>query len=273
MKKEKIHLDPKIEQYYLLGQEKDRLNQGVWQLERDRTFRILGKSLPKPPAVIYDVGGAAGAYAFPLAEQGYEMHLIDPVSLHVEQAQARSKATHIKLASCTIGDARQINKPDASADAVLFFGPLYHLVDKKDRMLALKEAFRVLKPKGVLLAASISRFSSFMDGIHDGVFTDKEFCKIVQEDLSTGHHKGEITKYFTTAYLHHPDEFKKEIKESGFKDVTLMGVEGPVWHGPSLETLKDDPKVWQQLLDFIEQIESEPTIIGASAHIIARAIR
>jgi len=40
--------------------------------------------------VVVDVGGAAGVYAFPLAKQGYEVHLIDPVELHLEQARSRA---------------------------------------------------------------------------------------------------------------------------------------------------------------------------------------
>jgi len=33
-----------------------------------------------------DVGGGAGIHAIPLAQRGYEVHLVDPVPLHVEQA-------------------------------------------------------------------------------------------------------------------------------------------------------------------------------------------
>ena len=34
-------------------------------------MELLGRFLPAPPAVVLDVGGAAGAYALPLADQGY----------------------------------------------------------------------------------------------------------------------------------------------------------------------------------------------------------
>ena len=57
--------------------------------------------MPSAPAVVLDIGGAAGAYAFPLADQGYEVHLIDPVPLHIEQAQEYAKHTSKQLASST----------------------------------------------------------------------------------------------------------------------------------------------------------------------------
>ena len=63
-----------------------------------------------------------------LAEAGYEVHLVDPVPLHVAQADAASRARASgRLASARVGDARRLDVPDASADAVLMLGPLYHL--------------------------------------------------------------------------------------------------------------------------------------------------
>lgn len=270
-KKEEFAFDQNIEKYYMLGLEKDRLKEGIWQLEKERTFRILQKYLPKPPAVVLDVGGAAGAYAFPLTQLGYEVHLIDPVSLHIEQAREYAKEIQVQLASYSIGDARKIEKSDHSADVVLMLGPLYHLVSHQDRLRALREAYRVLKINGILITAAISRYSSFMDGIYQGMFLDKQFREIVDDDLSTGHHKSEDSKYFTTAFFHLPKQLREELQECQFRDISLSGVEGPVWHEPSIENIKKDPEAWQKLLSFLERIETDESIIGSSAHIIASA--
>ena len=98
-------------------------------------------NLPPVPAMIIDAGGGAGAYACWLAVKGYQVHLIDPVTKHVEQARAASaKQSAHPLASAEIGDARSLQQSDGSADAVLLLGPLYHLVDKEDRLAALREA-------------------------------------------------------------------------------------------------------------------------------------
>src|SRR6202034_2104296 len=128
-----------IEAHYLHGGESERLSNEWGELERLRTQAILARHLPSPPAVILDVGGGAGAYAFPLARQGYEVHLIDPVELHVKQARSYSQASGIALASITQGDARQLDFPASSVDAVLLLGPLYHLVERSERMQALLE--------------------------------------------------------------------------------------------------------------------------------------
>ena len=78
--------------HYERGEEDRRLSQGVGQLELARTQELLSRFLPTPPAVIFDVGGGSGVYAFWLAQQGYEFHLIDAVPLHIQQAQNSSQA-------------------------------------------------------------------------------------------------------------------------------------------------------------------------------------
>lgn len=263
--KEQKKLDPFIERYYSKGHEKDRLISH--QLEKDRTLSILKRYLPKAPAIILDIGGAAGAYAFPLSEMGYIVHLIDPIPLHIEQAKDYGSSSSIQLASYSVGDARYIEREDQFADVVLLFGPLYHLVDRADRLKSLKEAYRLLKPNGQLFAVGISRFASFMDSLYKEVLDSKK--QIIKQELITGiHHK--MSEDFDFGYLHTPSELKEEIQQSGFQDVSIMAVEGPVWHKGIMANLYEDQNNWQELLTIIEKIETEESIVGASAHIMAR---
>ncbi len=256
-------LPKEILDHYLEAHESMRLAR-VHNLERLRTQAILARHLPAPPAVILDVGGASGVYAFPLAAQGYEVHLIDPVELHLEQARACSAESGVSLASIAAGDARRLKEASQFADAVLLLGPLYHLTEAADRQQALREAHRVLKPGGVLIAAAISRFASLLDGLVRGFLRDPEFRKIVAADLASGQHRNPTNdpKYFTTAYFHRPEELAAEVSEAGFQNVRVLAVEGPAW-GVEL----DDP----DLMAYLELIEQEPSIVGASAHFLAVA--
>jgi ubiquinone/menaquinone biosynthesis C-methylase UbiE len=234
---------------------------------------ILQRRLPSPPAVICDVGGAAGIYAFPLAEKGYSVHLTDPVLLHIQQAQSYAKESGTLLGSIIQGDARALNFPDAFADAVLLLGPLYHLVEKADRLIALREAFRVLKTGGLIFAAAISRFASLMDGLRSGAFKDEQFRQIVKTDLSSGRHRNPTNspEYFTTAYFHRPEEMYAEIEEAGFQDARLLAIEGPAWGAAHFGSALSDPVQRKALLEMLSAIEEEPSIAGASAHIVTIA--
>ena len=150
--------DPNIADYYSHAPEESRLEHGAFRLEETRTRELIERHAPRPPAAVLDVGGAAGAYAFWLAERGYEVHLLDAVPRLVEEARRRSSCASRGLASCRVADARALPVTDESLDLVLLLGPLYHLVDAADRQTALREVTRVLRPGGVLLAAGISRW-------------------------------------------------------------------------------------------------------------------
>jgi len=56
-------LDPEIAGHYASVSEQQRL--GPWKLERVRTWELLGRHLPPPPAVVLDIGGAAGSMLCP----------------------------------------------------------------------------------------------------------------------------------------------------------------------------------------------------------------
>jgi SAM-dependent methyltransferase len=262
MQKEILH-------YYDNGQEASRLENPYFRWEKRRTLDLLDRFLPPPPALILDVGGGAGAYAFPLAERGYVVDLIDPVPLHVEQAKQRAATSPAAPRSIQIGDARVIPCVDKSADAVLFFGPLYHLTESTDRVAAIREAHRVLRANGVLLVVAISRFASALDGIGRGTLQDPEFLRIVEQDLKNGQHRNETANpdYFTTAFFHHPDEFKDELIHGGFPSPRICAIEGPLWTMPQPQTTEH----WNGLMETLRTLESEPSLIGASAHIMGIA--
>jgi ubiquinone/menaquinone biosynthesis C-methylase UbiE len=264
-----------IEAHYLEGGESERLLNEWGELERLRTQAILVRHLPSAPAVILDVGGGAGAYAFPLARQGYEVHLIDPVELHLEQARSYAKASGVTSASITQGDARQLDFPASSADAVLLLGPLYHLVERSDRLRALLEARRILRPRSALFAVSISRFASLIDGLSRGFFQDADFRKIVEADLTDGLHRNPTNHpaYFTTSYFHRPEEFAAEVAAAGFGDVQILAIEGPAWSTARFREFWNDRVQRQKLLEYLSWIEGESSIQGASAHVMAVALR
>ncbi|MBC7542798.1 MAG: class I SAM-dependent methyltransferase [Candidatus Sericytochromatia bacterium] len=269
-----MQIDPEIVGHYLEGHEHKRLAQGVGELERLRTEEILRRYLPDPPATLLDVGGAAGVYALHLAAQGYSVHLIDPIPLHIEQAQAASAhQPDFPLASAALGDARALSQADDSADAILLLGPLYHLVDQADRQRVLSEAFRVLKPGGVLFGAAISRYASLLDGVAHGHLADPAFVAIVRADLTTGQHRNENNEpqYFTTAYFHRPEELQDELETAGFAAVTVLGVEGPAWIGASFASLWQNIATRLDLLSLLETIEQDPAILATSAHLMGVA--
>lgn len=264
-------LPPEFFEHYASGYEAQRLQSGSSQIELVRTQELVMRYLPPPPAVIFDVGGGPGIYAFWLAKHGYEVHLIDVNPLHVALARKASQSQpDAPLESIEVGDACNLIRSDESVDVVLLFGPLYHLTERFDRLTALKQAHRVLRSGGLLLAVGISRFTSALDGVRQGFFDDPIFTQIVERDLMEGQHRNPTNhpEYFTTTFFHHPKGLQAEVEESGFLYERILPVEGPLWLSNDVITKFSDQKHREQFLKLARLLEGEPSLLGASAHLL-----
>jgi SAM-dependent methyltransferase len=257
-------VDEAVRAYYESGVEIGRLDRGYWRLEFARTKELLGRYLPAARARVLDVGGGPGVYAEWLAEAGYDVKLVDLVSLHVEHARRRAAGRF----AAEEGDARSLAEPDHSYDVVLLLGPLYHLVERSDRLRALSEARRVLHEEGLLAAAAISRFGPLLDALARETF-DERMWAFVERALMDGRHlparDGDL---FTTAYFHLPDELRDEVEEVGFRLEGLFGIEGPAWL--RMESL-DESEGFETAMRVARAVETAPAVIGTSAHLFAVA--
>jgi SAM-dependent methyltransferase len=262
--------DPAVADFYRQTPEEDRLEQGPFLLEGLRTRELIQRHAPGPPATVVDIGGAAGAYALWLAEAGYTVHLLDAVPRLVAEARRRSATRGRPLASCEVGDARAAPFADGSADVVLLLGPLYHLTAAAERVRALVEAARVLKPGGRLFAAAISRAASALDGLARDLFPDPVFAAIVDKDVLDGQHRNPTGRldYFTTAYFHRPEDLRAEAERAGLLVDGVFGIEGPGWLFPDVQARLDDPRRRADLLRVARLLESEPSVLGTSAHLL-----
>ena len=261
--------------FYERCPEESRFESGRARLEYERTKDVLARVLPAPPARVIDVGGGAGAYSLWLAARGHEVHLVDATPRLVEVARQRSAAAERPIASMSVGDARRLPQADAFASAVLVMGPLYHLPEEADRLRALREAARVLAPGGVLVAAAIGRFASALDGLVRGLTRNPLFRAIRDQDLRDGQHRNTTGNldYFTTSYFHRPDDLLREIEAAGFRDTYVLGVEGPGWLLADLDERWNDDLLREDILAIGRRLEREPSIVGASAHLLAIAVR
>jgi ubiquinone/menaquinone biosynthesis C-methylase UbiE len=263
-----------VADHYASGYEAARLHTGAGKIDCERSRELLKRFLPPVPAKILDVGGGPGGHACWLAKQSYEVHLIDMTPLHVQLTKEASRCQpENPLTSANVGDACSLSWNAETVDVVLLFGPLYHLADKEDRLKALQEARRVLKSGGVLLAVGISRFASTFDGLRSGFLKETRFTEIVDRDLKSGHHQNptDRSEYFMDTFFHHPDELRNEVAEAGFVVKGVYGVEGPCWLLPDFDAWWDKEEYRQRLLGIARTLETESSLLGVSAHLIAEA--
>ena len=100
---------------------------------------------------ILDVGAGTGRYSVALAREGHDVTAVELVRHNLDILLAK----HEKV-KCWPGDARDLHfLPAGAFDITLLFGPLYHLHTARDRLMALREAKRVTRAGGVILAAYV----------------------------------------------------------------------------------------------------------------------
>ena len=105
------------------------------------------------------------------------------------------------------------------------------------------------------------------------MLSDPEFCEIAQKDLKDGKHLNpkEVPQYFTTAYMHRPEELPEEIEEAGFRHLKTVDLEGPAWLLGDFEERWADIEDREIIMDASRLIEDEWTFMGVSAHILGIA--
>ena len=148
--------------------------------------------------------------------------------------------------------------------------PEYYLTGAEDRLASLREAFRILEAGGIVVVAAISRYASALDGRAQKLSCDPRFVAIRNRDLAEGQHRNDTGDpvYFTTAYFHRPDDLRAEMEAAGFVDVRVLGVEGPGWILSDFEARWEDPALRWDLIEVAQALQEEPTVIGASAHLL-----
>jgi SAM-dependent methyltransferase len=245
------------------------------QLEFERTQEIVLRRLPPPPAVVADIGGGPGRYALWLARLGYRVVHRDVVPLHVEQlvAAAGAEPGAGSAIDSAVGDARSLDLADASVDAVLMLGPLYHLT-RRDRVQALREACRVVRPGGPVFGAAISRWAVR----YDGILRLRLYEQIpgVMETVGTLERTGVIPPLRPgefTAYTHRPSQLRAEFGLGGLVATDVVSVECGAYLLADLKERMADPVARQAIMDSARAMERVPELIGLGCHLLATGSR
>lgn len=260
-------LEREITAYYERGDERERLTRNPrGRLEFVRMQDLLRRLLPGEGLDVLDVGGATGIHSAWLAADGHKPTLLDPVPDQVAVASALPGVTAL------VGDARELPFEDASFDAVLLMGPLYHLVEREERVRAIAEARRCARPGGLVAAVTINRVAGWNDhllfragGDDKGISAEASLRVLREGDL-----RFFDQHLFTTAYLAHPWEVASEFADVGL-DATQYSVQGFPGFIPELEALVDDPAGFAHLMEGLREIETEPSLLGAGNHLLTAA--
>lgn len=238
------------------------------QLERDITWRYLGTYLPATGHVL-EVGTGTGHYTLELARRGYEVLAVDLAPELVRRVQERVTAAGLHAqVEVRVADGRVLDGvPEQAFDAVLLMGPLYHLVRREDRLLALQRAHACLEAGGILFSALLSRYGCLGDQLKQGAPRGEEYAEfesIVEcgcQPARSGQWQG-FRGYWATA-----EEIAPLHEEAGFETIVLAGVE-PAISADDESYNRLEGRQREFWLDLLFRVSAEPSMVASSRHLL-----
>lgn len=270
----------RIRNYYKNFDEKNRLkNDASGRLEFLMTMSVLEKHLPSPGGTsngasavnVLDIGGGAGAYAFPLAERGYKVTLADLSEELISQAEAQKAEENARnIVSCDVANAMNLSRyADNQFDVVLLLGPLYHLLEESERKLCVSEIRRVLKPRGKVFASFIPYLSGSI-GIVERYWFHPEQVGIdnLTEVFKSGKFNNLANQGFQEGYYPKSAEIEHLFADNGFEKELLRSVRGFGYQKEEQLFKIADAQIFDKIIELIDSTAEDKAIVETCGHAI-----
>jgi S-adenosylmethionine-dependent methyltransferase len=215
-----------VEEYYDKNAENEniRLLNTVTYIEYLSTMKLIDRYFPGKSKII-DIGAATGRYSIELSKKGYKATLVDISKVELEIAATIFKTENIEPERIIHCDATRLEKiNDDYFDCGLMLGPMYHVIDMKQRKMALSEFYRVLKKNSIGIIGYINSYGMLRSGIHD--FPNWYFdSSKIKKMLFSHSYTAEKMRGFTECFWTIPKDAKNELQESGFNILSYAGAE------------------------------------------------
>lgn len=240
------------------------------RIEFGVTCQVLDDYLPAAPARVLDVGSGPGRYALRLATRGFSVSLVDLSAQCLTLAEREAKRLGAALERVVCGSATDLDGfDDASFDAVLLLGPLYHLKTDEGRARAVGEALRVLRPGGLVFAAFLNRYSvvRYAAKVRPEQLVDD--AGLIESILRCG--TGDSSKpgaaFLRTCYFSDPLEVQPFMERLGTRTIALVGCEGVVAEVEERLNLLPGEAL-EQWVRLSYRLGKKPELHAASAHLL-----
>lgn len=252
-----------IAQYTDANEDSRLTRQFITQMEFDTTMAVL-KAYLVPEVKVIELGAATGRYSLHFAKMGCETTAVELVPDQVSILRRKAKDQGLTL-SIHEGNACSVPFIESNShDLCVILGPLYHLQTEDLREQALAEAYRILKPNGVLAIAYISRY--FVAGMFAQQYPELVTPEILSTVLESGLVPTPLAdSFFNVGYFATPTEVETLITAGGFSTLRHVATDGfsrYISSGVNGFTTEQ----YQTWLNYHLKTCDEPSLLGSSNH-------
>ena len=248
-----------LEKHYNKFNEDKRLLRRHGRVEYLTSMKYIHECLKQyeNPAII-DIGAGTGRYSIALANEGHDVTAVELVRHNL--GILKKNSDRVKAYQ---GNALRLKRfADASFDVALLFGPMYHLYSFEDKLKALSEAKRILKPGGhVLVAYLMNEYAVLTYGFkeknvlecrQDGRLDDDFHCHSTEKDL------------YDYVRLEDINALNAAV---GLEREKILSADGPAdYMRQTLNGMSDEE--FEAFMEYHLLTCERPELLGAGAHIL-----
>lgn len=254
-----------LELYYNKFNEEKRLDSRHGQVEFITSMKYIHKYLkqmeqekPKSEIKILDVGAATGSYSVPLAEEGYDVTAVELVKHNL--ARLKAKGSSVKAYQ---GNAMKLKRfGDDTFDAVLVFGPMYHLHEREEKIKALAEAKRVTRPGGIIFVAYImNEYSVITYAVKEKHIKEGVEMGMLDENFHCTKTANELYSFVRT------EDIASFNEEAGLKRMQVIAADGAANYIRTYLNALDEEE-FSYFIDYHLATCERTDLLGASGHLV-----
>ena len=247
------------------------------QLEFDIVQRLVLADALLPASSILDIGSGPGRHALALAARGHRLALADISLSSLELATQRFRDAGLtgQLLGTHHVDAAELVVRPGSFDAVILFGPIYHLLDDAAAHECVRRAASALRPGGQLFAIFLTRTSVVRDLLKRGRFGEIRSL-LAQGYLDHGRYRPlspeSRVDYMPPARTHRLSEAIRLLTAAGLTVTHEYSLEGAAaWMRPYIDQVAGEPAAFAELSEVIRATATLPELVEAGDHFLLRA--
>ena len=248
-----------LEDYYSHFNEDNRLKTRHGQVEFLTNIKYIQKYLKNyKNKSILDIGAGTGAYSIYLANMGYDVTAVELVKHNIEIFE--KKNSNVKIYQ---GNALDLSMfEDESFSVTLLFGPMYHLLNEKEKLQALSEAKRVTKKSGIIF---VSYYMNEYAIISYGFIKHNIINSLKEQRVDNSFHM--INKENDLYSMVRIEDINKYNKKLGLKRIKIIASDGASdYIRTSLNQMDDEE--FKIFLEYHFKNCERKELLGASSHVL-----